>query len=217
VPRFSAGGEQEEVVGCSFFYGRIRYRADGALMAVTSHDFSVQVRDVESGELLQDLPGISTVLDVAFSPDGKHLVATYDDGTVSVWQTSDFSLAATYRAAPGGFRAIAMMPDNATMAVADILGGVALVDVMTGAPTRPFSDATFPTSTMALSADGQLLAVPAADGAIGLWATADGARVATLTGHSAEVTGLAFSSEGDTLASSSSDGTVRTWAVKLAD
>jgi WD40 repeat protein len=212
-PRFSVGGEKEEIAGCSFFYSRIRYSNDATMMAVTSHDFSVLVLDVATGQVQHELPGTTTILDLAFSPDDDLLIATYDDGTVNVWQTSDFALGATYKAAPGGYLAIAVMPDSATMAVTDVTGSIALVDLMTGAPLRTFADATFRTSTLALSSDGALVAAPTADAGIGIWSTASGTRVAALAGHTGTVTGLAFSPQGDWLASSSSDGTARTWTL----
>jgi WD40 repeat protein len=213
-PRFSVGGEKEAIVGCSSFYSRIRYSNDATMMAVTSHDFSVLVLDVATGSVQRGLPGTTTVLDLAFTPDDDLLVATYDDGTVNVWQTSDFSLAATYKAAPGGFLAIAVMPDSATVAVTDVTGSISLVDLMTGAPLRAFADATYRTSTLALTPDGALVAAPTADAGIGIWSTATGARVATLAGHTGPVTGLAFAPSGDWLASSSTDGTARTWTLE---
>jgi WD40 repeat protein len=212
--RYSVGGEKEAIVGCSSFYSRIRYSNDATMMAVTSHDYSVLVLDVATGQVQRELTGTTTVLDLAFSPDDDLLVATYDDGTVNVWQTSDFALGATYKAAPGGYLAVAVMPDSATMAVTDVTGSISLVDLMTGAPLRTFADATFRTSALALTPDGALVAAPTAEAGIGIWSTASGKRVATLAGHTGPVTGLAFAPSGNWLASSSSDGTARTWTLE---
>jgi WD40 repeat protein len=215
--KFSVGGEGEDVSGCAAFYSRIRYNHDATSMAVTSHDYSVLVLDVATGSLLHEMPGATTVLDIAFSPDDDLLVASYDDGTVNVWLTSDYSVAATYRGAPGGYSAIAVMPDSATMTTIDLTGSIALVDLITGALLRTFDGATFRTPAMSLSADGALLAVPTADAGIGIWSTFSGARVATLSGHAGQVTGVEFAPTGDWLASSSSDGTVRTWSVSRSE
>jgi WD40 repeat protein len=216
-PRFRVGGEQQEVVGCSFFYSRIRFSHDGSTMAVTSHDFSVVLVDPTSGEVLKELAGDTSVLDVAFTPDDRLLVATYDNATVNVWETAGYSPVASYQGSPGGYSAIAMMPDSNTMAATDITGAISLIDVMTGAPERSFADAAFRTTTLALSPDGALLAAPAADATINLWSTETGTRLATLTGHTAEVTGLVFSPDSGWLASSSSDGTVRTWTLRATN
>lgn len=211
--RFHLDGKAQDVDGCSFFYARIRFSPDGTQMAVTSHDFHVQVLDATSGAVRADLPGTTTVLDIGYTLDGTKLVATYDDGTVNVWRTSDYSLATTYRAASGGQQAIALMPDSTTMVTTDITGSITLLDIMTGTQLRTFDDARFRTATLALSGDGALLAAPMADGSIGIWSTASGHQLATLAGHTEPATALAFSPDGTWLASSSSDGTVRTWAL----
>jgi hypothetical protein len=201
------------VTGCSFFYSRIRFSNDATTMATASHDFSVQVVDLATGQVLHTLPGTTTILDLAFSPDDDLLIGTYDNGMVNVWQTADYSLVASYQGAPGGYFAIAVMPDSATMAASDVTGSIRLIDLMTGQSLRTFHDATVQSSTLAMSPDGALVAAPAANGGIGIWSTGDGARVATLNGHADQVTGLAFSPTGDWLASSSLDGTARTWEV----
>jgi WD40 repeat protein len=213
VARYSVGGERENVTGCSFFYSRIRFSNDATTMATASHDFSVQIVDLATGQVLHTLPGTTTILDLAFSPDDDLLVATYDNGTVSVWQTTDYSLAASYQGAPGGYFAIAVMPDSATMAASDVTGSIMLVDLMTGQPLRVFQDTGVQSSTLTMTPDGALVAAPIANGGIGIWSTGDGARIATLSGHTDQVTGLAFAPSGDWLASSSLDGTARTWDV----
>jgi WD40 repeat protein len=211
---FSVGGEAEEVAGCSFFYSRVRFNHGGTAMAVTSHDFSVIVLDTATGSIMHELPGTTTVQDLVYTPDDDLLVAVYEDGTVNVWQTTDYSPVASYRAAQGGYLAIAVLPDSATMAAADITGAISLIDLMTGAALQPFTDARFRTSTLALSPDGALLAAPMADASIGIWSTVTGALLTTAAGHTAHVTGLEFSPHGDWLASSSMDGTARTWTIE---
>jgi WD40 repeat protein len=214
---FSVGGEGEEVQGCSLFVSRIRYDDANHRMAITSHDFSVLIVDNTTGQLIHEIPGKAPILDVAFSPSGGLLVVTYDDATVDVWDMTSLSVVASYRGTQGGYLAIAMLPDNATMVAADILGSISVVDIMTGTPLTVFADSSFRTTTLALSSDGALLAAPTADAGIGVWSVPDGRRVATINGHTAETTGLAFSPEGDWLASTSRDGTARTWTLDEVD
>ena len=212
---FRTGGEAEDIAGCSFFFGRVHFTPDGTQVAITSHDFSVQVLDVASGTVVQQLAGDTTVLDLTFSPDGTLLVATYDNGMVVVWNTADYSVAASYRGAQGGYFAIAVLPSGASMAAADITGAITLLDLKTGQPVQSFADATNRTSTLALSADGRLLAAPTADFGVAVWSTASGALLGTAAGHTGAVTGIAFSPTGDWFASSSADGTVRTWSLTV--
>ncbi|MDJ0771047.1 MAG: hypothetical protein QNJ12_19815 [Ilumatobacter sp.] len=214
--RFRIGGESEDVAGCSFFYNRIRFTGDGALLARTSHDYTVAVVDAETGAELQRLSTEdSTLLDIGFTPDDELLVATRDNAAVTVWDTEDFSIAAEYRSPMGGYLAIAMLPDAATMAAADITGALSLVDVMTGEILLDFEAAGTRTTSIAVSDDGLLLAAPAADSTIGIWSTEDGRRLATLAGHTADVTDVAFAPDGTWLASSSLDATARAWDLTV--
>lgn len=214
-PRFVTGGEAESVVGCSFFYGRVRFNAAGSLMAIASHDFSVQVVDVETGTVVHTFAGLTTVLDIAFSHDGERLVASYDDGSVKVWNALDFSDVASYRAPQGGFLAIAPTPDAALIATADITGAISLVELETGAVVQTLAGATDRTYDLVVSPDGALIAAPTSDGGVAIWSTLSGEQLAVATGHAAEVTDLAFSPDGAWLATSSADGTVRTWSVAV--
>ncbi|MDW3214178.1 MAG: hypothetical protein R8G01_09295 [Ilumatobacteraceae bacterium] len=211
--RFRVGGEAEDVAGCAFYFSRVRYNGDGSLVAVTSHDYSVLVLDSTTGEVLHELPGSTTVLDLAFSPDDDLLVATYDNSEVTVWSTGDFSVAATYQGAMGGYFGIGVLPDSATMAATDITGAISLVDLMTGAVVGSLDGADHRTSAIAVSPDGSLVAAPTTDAGVAIWSANSGRHLATAHGHTATVTGLAFAPDGSYLVSSSSDGTIRTWSI----
>ncbi len=212
--RFRLGGESEDVAGCAFFYNRIRFTSDGALMATTSHDFTVSIVDATTGTLVHRLtPSTTTTLDIAFTPEDDRLVTTADDSMVRVWNTSDFSLAAEFPSATGGYLAIAILPGSTAMAVTDITGAIGLVDLVSGERLLEFDGAAERTTSLALSRDGRLLAAPATDSTIGIWSVASGARLATLTGHTAPVSDLAFAPDGSWIASTSLDATVRTWTI----
>ena len=213
--RFRLGGEGDDVAGCAFYIGRVRYNGDGSLVAVTSHDFSVLVLDAMTGEVLHELPGSTTVLDLSFSPDDDLLVTTYDDSTVNVWSTGDFSVAATYEGAMGGYFGIGVLPDSATMVATDITGAISLVDVMTGEVVGSLEGADHRTSTIAVSSNGSLVAAPTADAGISIWSASSGRQLDVVTGHTAPVTGLAFAPDGSFIVSSSSDGTIRTWSIAI--
>jgi WD40 repeat protein len=216
APRFSVGGEGEDVIGCSFFYSRLRFSPDGAAMAVTSHDFRVIVLDPESGSELHAFPGPTTVLDVAYTPDNELLVATYDNASVAVWSTRDYSQVASYSGPPGGYAAIAPMPDGESMIATDITGTITELDIRTGEARMTFAGSALRSTALALSSDGDVLAAPTVDGGIGLWSTVSGDQLAAAAGHTAPVTGLVFAPDGGWLASSSDDGTIRTWSVETS-
>lgn len=209
---YRLGGDEQDVAGCAFFYSRVRMSPDGALMALSSHDFSVVVVDPFTGDELDVLEGPTSLLDVAFVDDGDHLVITYDDATVAVYSTEDFSEVASYETAMGGYQAVAPVAGG-LMAVADVTGAVELVDADTGVVERQLGTVGLRTTVLETSPDGALVASPTTASEVVVWSAASGQEVARLAGHTGEVIGLDFSDDGATLASASRDGTVRTWSV----
>jgi WD40 repeat protein/serine/threonine protein kinase len=67
----------------------IAYSRDGSLMATGSRDDLIIIRDPATGQRLPDLPPLKghseEVYEVAFSPDGVHLVSGDEIGKVLVW------------------------------------------------------------------------------------------------------------------------------------
>jgi WD40 repeat protein len=215
--RYSVGGEREDVSGCSFFLHRIAFTSDGSALVSASHDFSIEVLDPASGEVLTRLPPrAGSILDLAFTPDDELLVVTADDSRVEVWQTADWTLAASYDAPMGGYFAIATLADDATFAAVDITGGISLVDVMTGEVVGSIPGTGQRTSALAASPDGRMLAAPGLDGSVMVWA-GSGRLLAEIPGHTAPVTDLAFSPDSAALLTVSSDGTALRHALALTD
>jgi len=212
-PRFSVGGESEDVGGCAFFYSRLRFSPDGRLLAATSHDFSVAVIDLSTGELVGEIPpGPAAILDIAFTPDGAGLVVTDDVARVHVWNLDDESTRAEYQAPMGGYQAIRMLPgEPATMATVDITGALRIVEVDTGATLATLEGTSARTTRIATSTDGGLLAAPVGLSAVGVWSTVTGAMLSQVEAHHATLTDLEFTADGSALLTASRDGTVRRW------
>ena len=62
---------------------------DGKTIASASHDQTVRLWDVETGNLQNTLQGHTReVTSVAFAPDGKILASASEDGTVLLWDMS---------------------------------------------------------------------------------------------------------------------------------
>lgn len=213
----SFGGEAEEVADCGFFHSRVAFTADGSLMAVTSHDFTVALLDAETGELVHRFETVAgTTLDIEFAQDDELLIATSELGTVTVWNVGDRTVTATYDAPLGGFRSIDLMPDGTTMAAVDTTGTLQLVDVLTGQSLLRFDGSAISTTSIALSPDGAMLAAPSDDSSITVWSTDSGLPLAELDGHTAVVTDIAFAPDGTWLVTSSDDGTARRWDLTIS-
>jgi hypothetical protein len=57
---------------------------------------SINILSAKNGEFLNDLKADRTFWDVTFSPDGRFLASTTDDGFIFVWDTKDWKIIFTY-------------------------------------------------------------------------------------------------------------------------
>ena len=154
---------------------------------------------------------------VAFSPNGKLLASTDNDGTVRLWdpatgQPVGAPLRVTSR--PNRLLGLAFSPDGNMLATASGDGTVRLWDPATGHPAGAPLRATSGVEGVAFSPDGKLLASANLDGTVRLWDPVTSQPVGAplrATRHAGGVWGVAFSPDGNLLASADSDGTVRLW------
>ena len=92
----------------------VAFSADGTRLATGGEENTVKIWDVETGRLLQSLPGHrGEVYAVAFSRDGRWLASASGDGTVRVWDCRrDYAIV---RSLPGHtdlVNSLAFSPDS---------------------------------------------------------------------------------------------------------
>jgi RNA polymerase sigma factor (sigma-70 family) len=157
------------------------------------------------------------VVAVAFSPDGKRLVAATADGSITIWDVASgkevarlhAGAATVLRGTPAG--GVAFTPDGKRLASAGPDNVVRLWDVATGKEVSRSEGGKAPRA-VAFSPDGKLLVTSGGDGTARLWDAASGREVRHLAAPEGG-TGLAFSPDGMRLAVASGDRVVRLWDV----
>jgi WD40 repeat protein len=172
--------------------------------------------------------GIPTAL--AFSPDGKYLLAGFGSQMyisdsraawpLKVWDVVSRRLVRRLDGCLGFCRSIRFSPDG-SLIVAGSDGGTATVwSTATWRRVRTFENPEQDpalgyrvVSDVAISPDRKTLAMASAGGSILFWDIASGDKMATLKGHASTVTSIAFTPDGRTLASAGVDETVRLWNV----
>jgi len=165
----------------------IAFHPNGRILASGSHDGTVRLWDVTSGQEMQwPLQGTAPVYSVAFSPDGRTLAWGSGDGTV---QLRDVSAAPVLSKAEGL---------NTGMA--------------RGRRLHQLKGHVGEVNSVAFSPDGRTLASDS-DKTVVLWDVTSGREVRQLRGHRHVVQSVAFSPDGRLLASAGGDKTVRLWGV----
>jgi len=165
-------------------------------------------------------PKGTIVKSLAFSPDGKWLVAASwleaeakESGFVTVWEVSSGKLLFSRKEAMG-FPVAAFSGDGKRLAVGSFTDKALVVDTGAWKLERELSGHGKAARSVAFAADGRTLATASADSTVVLWDLSDPARptqsVEQLdTGSPAGA--VAFAPAGNTLAVGTADGTVALW------
>jgi WD40 repeat protein len=204
---------------------------DGQTMAVSTPTTDVALFDLsplrfrvlltpDEGRTLswkeaQSRPGVTALFrspPVAFSPNGKQLVAAGARGELVGWEVETRSV--TFRAPwEPGMVGLAFFPDGRSFAT---VGHAARHwSAESGSALGEFKvpgDAT--ATSLAISPDGGILLVGLSSGEIVEFATSTRQALRVMKGHSAPVTGIAFSPDGSAFASTAGRFDPRLWNTR---
>jgi WD40 repeat protein len=163
--------------------------------------------DAFSGKELQAVDVGGQVFALAFSPDGRWLVAGDDDTSLIVWDGDTLERRGKLRGHTAEIQDVAFAPAGKVV-TASLDGTAKIWDLETGRELATLRGHSGALLGVAVSPDGALVATGSLDGTAKLWDLATGHEVLTLFGHKGPVNTVAFSPDGRFLATASGDGTV---------
>ena len=158
---------------------------------------------------------LTSVLAVAFSPDGKVLATGEKDGRVRLWNVITGKELLTLRGHSNWVNSVAWNGDTLASGSSD--NTVKLWNVQTGDCVRTLEGHSSGVRSVAWSGDSQTLASGSLDNTVKLWNVQSGDCVRTLEGHSSSVISVAWSGDSQTLASGSDDNTVKLWNMQSGE
>jgi WD40 repeat protein len=193
--------------------GGMAFSPDGRLMAFSGGvDKTVKVWDVIKGEEVATLKGHSSlVCSVAFSPDGRFVVAGGSDPNIKVWEWAARCEPMTLRGHDKGIiGCVAFSPDGKRIVSSGQEDQMVKVwDATTGTELMTLKHADSAISAV-FSPDGRRIISGSHDRTVRVWDAETGAELLTLrAGFS--VLDVSFSPDGKTIAGSLFDHTITLW------
>lgn len=147
----------------------VAFAPSGPLVASGSHDHSIRLWDLETGQCVKRLYGnLSEVWAVAFAADGQGLISGAKDGTVRLWPTN---VADKDRVYEGNWTPIQFSKDGQLLAAINEQSRFVLLNLKTGEPEDQLELSRVPSRLWsgAISEDFRILVEPLADGGLRVW------------------------------------------------
>jgi WD40 repeat protein len=190
----------------------VAFSPDGLWLASADNSGVVIVRRVDGTGVPRRLIG-RNFTEVAWSADGRTVVAGGFDSLVYVWRWQDTTRARTlpYR---GQVEAVAVSPSGVILAAGGGERTIRRWVLGSGAELPPLRGHADDVHTVKASADGRRIASGGRDRTIRIWEAATGRLVRVLRNHRDSVYDLVFGPSGSWIVSGCRDGTVGVWDVK---
>ena len=164
-------------------------------------------------ELVLDLELEDGIKVLAYSPDGKSIIAGGQGHSARIWNadTRDPIGRPLEHALGTSIAAVAFSPNGKLALTGGSDGTAQLWDAATGKRAAPPFRHNGEVRAVAFSPDGRQVLTGCFDKSARLWDIASGKEVATLLGHDDKIQAVAFSHDGTRIATGSEDGTARLW------
>ncbi len=192
---------------------RVTFSLDGHTLTSVSHDRTIKLWKLSSGQELRTLTVPSSDAWCVASPDGQTLASSSYDNTIRLWEVTSGQELRTFNGYTSDIRSVDFSPDGQTLASSSQDNTIRLWEAASGQELCTLTGHRNIVWHVAISPDNKTLASGSADMTIKLWKLPSGRELHTLTGHTKTVHSVAISPDNKTLASGSYDGTIKLWEL----
>jgi RNA polymerase sigma factor (sigma-70 family) len=197
--------------------GVMGFAADGKTLAVMETEARppfakrrIRLLDATTGKSLRDFDAAETFAGLAFSPDGKKLLAHDHRKAVYVWDVGTGEVLHRIALPVQGLEEAAFTPGGRVLLVGGPGGDALLLDPATGKEVRRFRPGAGATA-LAFAPDGKALAVGTAEGILTQWDLAAGKLLPTSADPIITPLRLRFSKDGKRLEAVAGAFMARDW------
>ena len=189
------------------------YNFDGTQIATIGDDARIRLWNPATSLEIDSIKLPSSVRSVAFSPDGKRIVAGTRQGDVRIYNIKDGKLLMTATGHKGAVMSVAWSPNGNRIASGGSDQMVRIWDV-SGKDCKEVVTLTGHAGgvyAVAFDPSRDVVASGGWDGVIRLWDLDTGKEIMKLEGHHEDIWSIAFCHSGKVLASGSEDRSVKVW------
>jgi len=212
---------------------RVAFSPNGRWFAASAPDGKVALADPRTWTIrvLLAESGKSTILDAAYSPDGKKIVTGADNGTARTWSARSCAHLGSFHGHKARIHRVAFSPDGRLLGTASLDETARLWDATRKGDADSLVTLRHGAAVLGIgfSSDGARLATGSADGDVKIWGISEvtrlAARVSPAAGagpqlfpeatyhHHGTVYDVAFSPDATMLATAAKDCAVRIWEI----
>jgi WD40 repeat protein len=150
---------------------------------------------------------------IAFSPDGREVVARGAMQTIRSWNAVSGKTTHSIKLGEESpnVRAVALAPDGRTVATAFEDHSLALFDLISGNEVRRWKGHEETISALTFSPDGGILVSTSTAPSVRLWEVSTGQEIGELKGQTERANAVTFAADGRTLLTGGKDAIIRAW------